>query len=114
MKKYYAFLLSLVLILGACGNKYDEEIDSVAKEVNKDISKNDQEFVRYNKDKANTYVYDDGNIIILNYKSMKDSDVDVYKLYKKNQTTGDYEYESGAAKKYMKNNEPVYKEENMK
>lgn len=45
---------------------------------------------------------------------MKDSDVDVYKLYKKNQTSGQYEYESGAAKKYMKNNEPDYKEENMK
>lgn len=114
MKKYYAFLLSLVLILGACGNKYDKEIDSVAKEVNKDISKNDKEFVRYDRDKANTYVYDDGNIIIINYKALKGSDTKIFDLYKKNQTTGDYEYESGAAKKYMKNNEPDYKEENMK
>ena len=83
MKKYYIFLLGLALVLAGCGNKYEKEINSVAKVANKDISNDDKEFVKYNKDKANTYVYDDGNIIIINYKAIKGSNTKVYDLYKK-------------------------------
>ena len=35
-------------------------------------------------------------------------------IYIKNQTSNEYEYESGKAKRYMENNKPDYKEENMK
>ena len=107
-------MLGLALVLAGCGNKYEKEINSVAKVANKDISNDDKEFVKYNKDKANTYVYDDGNIIIINYKAIKGSNTKVYDLYKKNQTSNEYEYESGKAKRYMENNKPDYKEENMK
>ncbi|MBX5319987.1 cystatin-like fold lipoprotein [Staphylococcus caprae] len=113
MKKYYAFLLSLVLILGACGNKYDKEIDSVVKKEKSD-NKEDKYFNQFKKDKSNIYVYDDGNIIVLSYKSIKGSDTVTYDLYRKTQGNGKYEKDNDHVERFVKEHEPDYKEENMK
>lgn len=111
MKKWCFLLLSIMFLLAACGHNYDKEIDEVVK-LEKADRDNSKEVTRKN---SNFYVYDNGNVIVMSYKSLAGgSSMGTY-LYKKNETSDKYEEDRNiSAKKYMKNNEPDYKEENLK
>lgn len=106
-------VLSVSLV--ACGKKYEKEIEEVtnleAKDRN-DVS--DKNFNKYERKNSDIYVYEDGSVITLTYKALKDNDNTASRLYRKNETTGKYEKDYNAKpKKYMKSHEPDYKEENL-
>ncbi|EZT29784.1 hypothetical protein V113_02726, partial [Staphylococcus aureus Tur-4] len=70
---------------------------------------------KYKRETTNVYVYEDGKVITLTYKSKKDNDMLVTRLYRKNETTGKYEEDFNAkSEKFMKEHQPDYKEENLK
>ncbi|NKO44247.1 cystatin-like fold lipoprotein [Staphylococcus aureus] len=119
MKKRFLFITFLLVIsmtLVACGNKYNKEIEEVSKMEAQDVKDSELPDKReYKRDTTNFYVYEDGQVITLTYKSLKDSDTLWTSLYRKNETTGKYEQDYNAKKKrYMKEHKPDYKEENLK
>ncbi|EZY71366.1 cystatin-like fold lipoprotein [Staphylococcus aureus] len=110
------FILILSVALIACGKKYDKEIDEVSKIEEKKIEERQSTDNRkYKRETTNVYVYEDGKVITLTYKSKKDNDMLVTRLYRKNETTGKYEEDFNAkSEKFMKEHQPDYKEENLK
>ncbi|WP_215388238.1 cystatin-like fold lipoprotein [Staphylococcus aureus] len=119
MKKGFlisAFILVLSIALVACGKSYDKEIEEVVSLEQKDRNSNsDKEFRKYERKESDIYVYQDGKVITLSYKPFKDSDMLSTRVYRKNETTGKYEEDYNAKpKKFMKENKPDYKEENLK
>ncbi|UXV29658.1 DUF4467 domain-containing protein [Mammaliicoccus sciuri] len=116
MKKWCVLLLSIVLLLAACGQNYDKEIDEVAKLEKKAVeSSGISDYRDFKKDTSNFYVYEDGKIITVTYKTFKNSDTKFTNLYRLNETSGKYEEDKSIhVKKYMKNHESDYKEENLK
>ncbi|SCT28311.1 cystatin-like fold lipoprotein [Staphylococcus caeli] len=111
MKKWCVLLLSIMFLLAACGQKYDTEINEVTKleKADRDNSK------KVDRKNSNFYVYEGGNVIVMSYQSLAGGTSIRSHLYKKNETTDKYEEDRNInAKKYMKNNEPDYKEENLK
>lgn len=113
-------LITLILVVStsliACGKKYDKEIEKVSKleekSWNTDMISNAKKFDR---NTSNFYVYNDGDIILVSYQSMKSTKDLSTSMYYKNKTTGNYsENINGKPKKFMKENNPDYKEENLK
>ncbi|MBY7663563.1 MULTISPECIES: cystatin-like fold lipoprotein [Staphylococcus] len=116
MKKLFLLFISSVFILSACGNKYDKEIEKVT-EMEKNFWNNesDKTFNKFERNKANFKVYNDGDVITVDYIAIKgDTTVDG-DLFKKNQSTGKYEKQQNMnVSKYQKNNKPDYEENNLK
>ncbi|HHV8931151.1 TPA: cystatin-like fold lipoprotein [Staphylococcus aureus] len=110
------FILVISISLVACGKKYDKEIDEVTKLEAKDRNdSSDSTFNKYERKKSNIYVYQDGKVITLTYAPLKDNAELTTRIYFKNETTGKYEKDvNGKPKKFMKENKPDYKEENIK
>ena len=74
-------IIMLSIINYGCGNeqnenKYQSQINKVMKiqqETHKEMVKKSNEVnPEFNKDKVNTYVFDDGKLIIISYKLFKD------------------------------------------
>ncbi|HAR2858376.1 TPA: cystatin-like fold lipoprotein [Staphylococcus aureus] len=119
MKKRFlisAFILILSIALVACGKEYDKEIEEVSK-LEKEETEHAQspETLKFERDKSNIHVYDDGKLITLSYKATKNGVGLSTSLYRKNETTDNYEKDYNAKlQKFMKENKPDYKEENLK
>ncbi|MCS4502370.1 DUF4467 domain-containing protein [Staphylococcus aureus] len=113
-------LMTLILVIStsliACGKKYDKEIEEVSKLENTQIQKAKlSDANKFERDKSNIAVYEDGKVIILTYHFVKGSDSLTQSFYRKNETTNKYEEQSSEKpKKFMKENKPDYKEENLK
>ena len=120
MKKLGVLLMVLTFISSACGNnenKYQEKIEKVQEiqaETHKVMKKKEDSLVdQFDKRKANYYVFEDGKIIIVGYKLVKDSD----KLF-----LATYEFENDKIyykrdinpQDYIKEHKANYKEENLK
>ncbi|MCR0867622.1 DUF4467 domain-containing protein [Staphylococcus aureus] len=113
---FITFILIISMALVACGKKYDKEIEEVSK-LEKEYTDGAQSSstAGFERKRSNIFVYEDGKVITLTYKSQKDSDMLSTSLYRKNETTGKYEEDYNANKKqYMKEHKPDYKEENLK
>lgn len=115
MKKWGVLLLSMIVLLAACGKKYDEEINKVTKleventKVTKDS--NDKKIERKNSDYR---VYDSGNVITMTYIPFKDSNIKTTEMYKLNQSNNKYEKDyNNHAKEFERSNKPDYEENNM-
>ncbi|HCW9394344.1 TPA: DUF4467 domain-containing protein [Staphylococcus aureus] len=83
-------IIMLSIINYGCGNeqnenKYQSQINKVMKiqqETHKEMVKKSNEVnLEFNKDKVNTYVFDDGKLIIISYKLFKDKDQMFYATY---------------------------------
>ena len=83
-------IIMLSIINYGCGNeqnenKYQSQINKVMKiqqETHKEMVKKSNEVnPEFNKDKVNTYVFDDGKLIIISYKLFKDKDQMFYATY---------------------------------
>ncbi|MBH4735897.1 cystatin-like fold lipoprotein [Staphylococcus aureus] len=113
-------LMTLILVIStaliACGKKYDKEIEEVTSLEAKDRNdSSDPEFNKYERKKSNIYVYEDGKVITLTYAPFKGSSELSTRMYIKNETTGNYKEDiNGKPKKFMKENKPDFKEENLK
>ncbi len=118
MKRFLSivFILAISITLVACGKNYDKEIEEVSKLKNSQIEKAKLSNVnKFQRDKSNIYVYDNGAVIVLKYHFTKNSSSVSYALYRKDETAGKYEEDYNAKpKKFMKENKPDYKEENLK
>lgn len=111
MKKWCALLLSMIVLLAACGNKYDEEFDKIIKQERE--SRKESKFKKPTRENSNFKVYEEGKVILLSYV-YDDENTIHYSLYKKNETSGDYEEEDHVnEEEYEKNNKPDYEENNM-
>ncbi|EOG8959655.1 cystatin-like fold lipoprotein [Staphylococcus pseudintermedius] len=118
MKKTFILFIILTFVLAACGKKYDEEITEVSNlekqhdEQNKNKGEEDRMFKRSN---ADFKVYEDGKVIVVSDMPSKISDIISDTLYRKNDTTGKYEYDSNVnVYDYQKDNQPDYEENNLK
>ncbi|CAG9978519.1 TPA: cystatin-like fold lipoprotein [Staphylococcus aureus] len=112
-------LMTLILVIStsliACGKKYDKEIEEVSKLEEKKTSDTSGGFNKYDRNKSNIYVFEDGKVIILAYKLSNKSSSLTYALYSKNETTDMYKEDNyGKPEKFMKENKPDYKEEHLK
>ncbi|NDP31287.1 DUF4467 domain-containing protein [Staphylococcus aureus] len=83
-------IIMMSIINYGCGNeqnenKYQSQINKVMKiqqETHKEMVKKSNEVnPEFNKDKVNTYVCDDGKLIIISYKLFKDKDQMFYATY---------------------------------
>ncbi|HDA1513286.1 TPA: cystatin-like fold lipoprotein, partial [Staphylococcus aureus] len=83
-------IIMMSIINYGCGNeqnenKYQSQINKVMKiqqETHKEMVKKSNEVnPEFNKDKVNTYVFDDGKLIIISYKLFKDKDQMFYATY---------------------------------
>ncbi len=83
-------IITMSIINYGCGNeqnenKYQSQINKVMKiqqETHKEMVKKSNEVnPEFNKDKVNTYVFDDGKLIIISYKLFKDKDQMYYETY---------------------------------
>lgn len=83
-------IIMLSIINYGCGNeqnenKYQSQINKVMKiqqETHKEMVKKSNEVnPEFNKYKVNTYVFDDGKLIIISYKLFKDKDQMFYATY---------------------------------
>ncbi|ORI02824.1 hypothetical protein B5723_08045 [Mammaliicoccus sciuri] len=111
MRKWCVLLLSIVMILAACGQNYDKEIDEITKleKIDRDNSK------KVKRNSSNYYVYENGNVIVMSYQSLMGGTSIRPHLYKYNETSEKYEEDRNIhVKEYMKENKPDYKEENLK
>ncbi|HEH3444413.1 TPA: cystatin-like fold lipoprotein [Staphylococcus aureus] len=116
MRRWFVLILGLVILLSACGQKYDKEIDEVTKleKENKEETK-DSNSRKIERKTSYFKVYDGGKVITVTYLPFKDSDVTTSKIYKLNETTEKYEKDYNQdAEKYEKSNKPEYEENNMK
>ncbi|AGC89501.1 DUF4467 domain-containing protein [Staphylococcus warneri] len=77
-----ALIIMMSIINSGCShdqkeNKYQSHIDKVMEiqqETHKEMVKKDDEFIpEFDKDKVNTYVFDEGKLIIISYKAFKNS-----------------------------------------
>ncbi|HDF8290195.1 TPA: DUF4467 domain-containing protein [Staphylococcus aureus] len=83
-------IIMMSIINYGCGNeqnenKYQSQINKVMKiqqETHKEMVKKSNEVnPEFNKDKVNTYVFNDGKLIIISYKLFKDKDQMFYATY---------------------------------
>ncbi|HDE9784151.1 TPA: cystatin-like fold lipoprotein, partial [Staphylococcus aureus] len=92
MKRLIIGMLIIIMsiINYGCGNnqnenKYKSQINKVMKiqqETHKEMVKKSNEVnPEFNKDKVNTYVFNDGKLIIISYKLFKDKDQMFYATY---------------------------------
>ena len=117
MRRWFVLILGLVILLSACGQKYDKEIDEVTKLEKESIQdvKNTKKYKNVERSKSYYKIYNDGEVIIMTYMPFKDSNTKVSRVYKINQTSDKYEEDSNIdAEKFEKDNKPVYEENNMK
>ncbi|HGZ8547110.1 TPA: hypothetical protein ACOF7O_000072 [Staphylococcus aureus] len=99
MRRWFVLILGLVILLSACGQKYDKEIDAVLNSERKSMS--ESSFKKPEKSNSDFKVYEDGTVWT--------------SLYKKNETTDKYvKVEDMNEKEYQSNHKPVYEENNMK
>lgn len=77
-----ALIIMMSIINSGCShdqkeNKYQSHIDKVMEiqqETHKEMVKKDDEFIpEFDKYKVNTYVFDEGKLIIISYKAFKNS-----------------------------------------
>lgn len=77
-----ALIIMMSIINSGCShdqkeNKYQSHIDKIMEiqqETHKEMVKKDDEFIpEFDKDKVNTYVFDEGKLIIISYKAFKNS-----------------------------------------
>lgn len=77
-----ALIIMMSIINSGCShdqkeNKYQSHIDKlmeIQQETHKEMVKKDDEFIpEFDKDKVNTYVFDEGKLIIISYKAFKNS-----------------------------------------
>ncbi|MCU5745292.1 DUF4467 domain-containing protein [Staphylococcus sp. SQ8-PEA] len=118
MKRLGLTIVALTLILAACSSdKYTNSIDKaidkqqiyqqkLAKSEKGDVDK------KFDKNKANIYVYEKGKYVVLAYKPLKDDDEVHHYAYRiKNNKA---HYLSGFnVKGFMNNHKESYKEENL-
>ncbi|EPP68527.1 DUF4467 domain-containing protein [Staphylococcus epidermidis] len=94
-------------------NKYQSQIDKVMEiqqETHKEmVKKSDQVAPKFNKDKVNTYVFEDGKLIVLSYKLFKDKDQLFYATYEFKDDKIYYKRDIDS-KTYVKNHHPDYKD----
>ncbi|HCY6303157.1 TPA: cystatin-like fold lipoprotein [Staphylococcus aureus] len=117
MRRWFVLILGLVILLSACGQKYDKEIDEVTKLEKESIQdvKNTKKYKNVERSKSYYKIYNGGEVIIMTYMPFKDSNTKVSRVYKINQTSDKYEEDSNIdAEKFEKDNKPVYEENNMK
>ncbi|CAC7978068.1 lipoprotein [Staphylococcus aureus] len=117
MRRWFVLILGLVILLSACGQKYDKEIDEVTKLEKESIQdvKNTKKYKNVERSKSYYKIYNDGEVIIMTYMPFKDSNTKVSRVYKINQTSDQYEEDSNIdPEKFEKDNKPVYEENNMK
>ncbi|MGK0575482.1 cystatin-like fold lipoprotein [Macrococcus capreoli] len=108
--------MSLVIVLTACGNKYEDDINQVLdmeKKESESMKNVGSDWITLDKNKTNNYVYEDGKVILIEYVSNK-SNLITRAMYVKNATSGKFEAVNEKEKEYMKTHEPVYKEMNLK
>ena len=93
-------------------NKYQSQIDKVMEiqqETHKEmVKKSDQVAPKFNKDKVNTYVFEDGKLIVVSYKLFKDKDQLFYATYEFKDDKIYYKIDIDP-KTYVKNHHPDYK-----
>lgn len=119
MKKFIlGVLVILISILNSgCNdnqeeNKYQSKINKIMEiqqETHKEMVKKDDEFIpEFDKDKVNTYVFDDGKLIIISYKAFKNSGnlFFIPYVFKYDKI---YYKEHFDAKTYVKEHKPNYK-----
>ena len=98
-------------------NKYQSQIDKVMEiqqETHKEmVKKSDQVAPKFNKDKVNTYVFEDGKLIVLSYKLFKDKDQLFYATYEFKDDKIYYKRDIDS-KTYVKNHHSDYKDIKLK
>lgn len=116
MKRILLLIFGFTLVLSACGNKYEDEIDKVSSiEENHWNTQENETFKKFSKEKANFFVYEDGNVIAVTYNIVKDSDVETTDLFKLNETTGKYEeMDNVNPDEFQNNKKPDYELKNIK
>ncbi|WP_381410371.1 cystatin-like fold lipoprotein [Staphylococcus epidermidis] len=94
-------------------NKYQSQIDKVMEiqqETHKEmVKKSDQVAPKFNKDKVNTYVFEDSKLIVLSYKLFKDKDQLFYATYEFKDDKIYYKRDIDS-KTYVKNHHSDYKD----
>lgn len=94
-------------------NKYQSQIDKVMEiqqETHKEmVKKSDQVAPKFNKDKVNTYVFEDGKLIVVSYKLFKDKDQLFYATYEFKDDKIYYKRDIDS-KTYVKNHHSDYKD----
>ena len=94
-------------------NKYQSQIDKVMEiqqEAHKEmVKKSDQVAPKFNKDKVNTYVFEDGKLIVVSYKLFKDKDQLFYATYEFKDDKIYYKRDIDS-KTYVKNHHSDYKD----
>ncbi|HDS2021725.1 TPA: cystatin-like fold lipoprotein, partial [Staphylococcus aureus] len=94
-------------------NKYQSQINKVMKiqqETHKEMVKKSNEVnPEFNKDKVNTYVFNDGKLIIISYKLFKDKDQMFYATYEFKNDKIYYKRDINP-KTYVKEHQPDYKD----
>ncbi|MCG2500612.1 DUF4467 domain-containing protein [Staphylococcus epidermidis] len=94
-------------------NKYQSQIDKVMEiqqETHKEmVKKSDQVAPKFNKDKVNTYVFEDGKLIVISYKLFKDKDQLFYATYEFKDDKIYYKRDIDS-KTYVKNHHPDYED----
>lgn len=120
MKKFCigVLIIMMSIINSGCShdqkeNKYQSHIDKVMEiqqETHKEmVKKSDQVTPKFNKDLVNTYVFEDGKLIILSYKLFKDKDELFYATYEFKDDKIDYKRDIDP-KTYVKEHHPDYKD----
>ena len=78
MRRWFVLILGLVILLSACGQKYDKEIDEVTKLEKESIQdvKNTKKYKNVERSKSYYKIYNDGEvnmkkILILMLKSLR-------------------------------------------
>ena len=94
-------------------NKYQSQINKVMEiqqETHKEmVKKSDQVAPKFNKDKVNTYVFEDGKLIVVSYKLFKDKDQLFYATYEFKDDKIYYKRDIDS-KTYVKNHHSDYKD----
>ncbi|KIX91228.1 hypothetical protein TP70_03455 [Staphylococcus microti] len=116
MKKTLVLIIALVFVLTACGNKYESEIEKVSTLEKKHWNTQENEtFKKFDENKADFYVYEDGKVVVVNYNILKDSDTMSADAFKINETTGEFEeLDHFDEEEYQRNNKPDYELKNSK
>ncbi|HEK5859580.1 TPA: DUF4467 domain-containing protein [Staphylococcus aureus] len=111
-------IIMMSIINYGCGNeqnenKYQSQINKVMKiqqETHKEMVKKSNEVnPEFNKGKVNTYVFNDGKLIIISYKLFKDKDQMFYATYEFKNDKIYYKRDINP-KTYVKEHQPDYKD----
>lgn len=120
MKKFCigVLIIMMSIINSGCShdqkeNKYQSHIDKVMEiqqETHKEmVKKSDQVTPEFNKNQVNTYVFEDGKLIIISYKLFKDKDELTYATYEFKDDKIYYKRDIDP-KTYVKEHHPDYKD----